>query len=64
MEGYIVVLLNVVVDNTSVKLWVPVNSTRKVFCCRVRDLGLNPAYTKNQLMSWPDGKSNHHKRMS
>ena len=38
--------------------WVPVSSTDKVFCRRARDLGSNPAYTKNQLMSWLDGKSN------
>ena len=36
--------------------WVPVSSTGKVSCCRVRDLGSNPAYTKNQLVSWSDGK--------
>uniref|UniRef100_A0A2N9IKR3 Uncharacterized protein n=1 Tax=Fagus sylvatica TaxID=28930 RepID=A0A2N9IKR3_FAGSY len=35
-------------------MWVPVSSTGKVSCCRVRDLGSNPAYTKNQLVSWPD----------
>ena len=43
-------------------LWVPVSSTGKVSCRRARDLGSNPAYTKNQLVSWPDGKSNHHER--
>ena len=62
MEGYTVVLFNVVIDNTSVKLWVLVSSTGKVFCRRVRDLGSNPAYAKNQLMSWPNGKNNHHER--
>jgi hypothetical protein len=41
-------------------LWVPVGSTSKVSCCRVRDLGSNLAYTKNQLVSWPGGKNNHH----
>jgi hypothetical protein len=44
------------------KLWVPVSSTGKVSCRRTRDLGSNPAYTKNQLVSWPDVKSNHHER--
>ena len=39
---------------------VPISSTSKVSCYRARDLGSNPAYTKNQLVSWPDGKSNHH----
>ena len=37
-------------------VWVPVSSTGKVSCCRARDLGSNPAYIKNQLVSWPDGK--------
>ena len=32
----------------------------KVTCCQARDLGSNPTYTKNQLVSWPDGRSNHH----
>ena len=32
----------------------------KVYCCRVRELGSSPVYTKNQLMFWPDGKNNHH----
>jgi hypothetical protein len=41
-------------------LWVPISSTGKVSCRRARDLGSNPAYTKNQLVSWPNGKSNHH----
>jgi hypothetical protein len=43
-------------------LWVPISSTGKVSCRRVRELGSNLVYTKNQLMSWPDGKSNHHER--
>ena len=43
-------------------MWVLVSSTSKVFCRRTRDLGSNPAYTKNQLMSWPNDKSNHHER--
>ena len=34
----------------------------KVSYRRARDLGSNPAYTKNQLVSWPDSKSNHHER--
>ena len=45
-----------------IALWVPVSSTGKVSCRRARDLGSNPAYTKNQLVSWPDGKSNYHER--
>uniref|UniRef100_A0A2N9GDV8 DUF4371 domain-containing protein n=1 Tax=Fagus sylvatica TaxID=28930 RepID=A0A2N9GDV8_FAGSY len=32
-----------------------ISSTGKVSYRRARDLGSNPAYTKNQLMSWPDG---------
>ena len=28
-------------------MWVPVSSTDKVYCSWVRDMGLNPAYTKN-----------------
>ena len=40
--------------------WIPVKSTSKIFCRRVRNLGLNLVYTKNQLISWSDGKSNHH----
>jgi hypothetical protein len=40
--------------------WVPISSTGKVFCRRARDLGSNPAYTKNQLVSWSDDKSNYH----
>ncbi len=43
-------------------LWVPVNSTGKVSCRRAKDLGSNPTYTKNQLVSWSDGKSNYHER--
>ena len=39
-------------------MWVPVSSISKISCRRVRDMGSNPAYTKNQLMSWPDGKGN------
>jgi hypothetical protein len=37
-----------------------VSLTGKVTCRRARDLGSNPTYTKNQLVSWPDGRSNHH----
>ena len=37
-----------------------VSLTGKVTCPRTRDLGSNPTYTKNQLVSWPDGRSNHH----
>jgi hypothetical protein len=44
------------------RVWVPVSSTGKVSCRQTRDLGSNPAYTKNQLMSWHDGKSNHHEQ--
>ena len=50
------------VYRTLFSLWVPVSSTGKVSCRRARDLGSNPACTKNQLVSWPDGKSNHHER--
>ena len=28
-------------------MWVPVSSTDKVYCSWVRDMGSNPAYTKN-----------------
>ena len=42
--------------------WIPVSSTGKVSCRRAKDLGSNPSYIKNQLMPWPDGKSNHYKR--
>ena len=42
-------------------LWVPVSSTGKVFCRRAKDLSSNPAYTKNQLVSWLNGKSKHHR---
>jgi hypothetical protein len=42
--------------------WVPVSSTGKVSYGRARDLGSNPVYTKNQLVSWLDGKSNHHEQ--
>ena len=41
---------------------VPVSLIGKVSCRRVRVLDSNPAYTKNQFVSWPDGKSNHHER--
>ena len=27
----------------------------------IRDLDSNSAYTKNEMVSWPDGKSNHHR---
>ena len=37
-------------------LWVPVSSTGKVSYRRIRGLGSNPAYTKNQLVSWLDDK--------
>jgi hypothetical protein len=33
-----------------------VSSTGKVSYRRIRGLGSNPAYTKNQLMSWLDDK--------
>ena len=36
--------------------WVPVSSTGKVSYRRIRSLGSNPAYTKNQLVSWLDDK--------
>ena len=39
--------------------WVPVSSTGKIFCRWARDLSLNPEYTKNQLVSWPDSKNYH-----
>ena len=35
--------------------WVLVSLTGKVSYRRARDLGLNPIYTINQLISWPDG---------
>ena len=59
----LVTLIIVVKNNISMKEvseWVSVSSTHKIFCCQVRDLSSNPAYTKNQLVSWPGGKSNHH----
>ena len=34
--------------------WVLVGSTHKVFCCRIWNLSLNSAYTKDQLVSWVD----------
>ena len=37
-----------------------VSLTGKVTCPRARDLGSNPTYTKNQLVSWPDGRNNHY----
>ena len=37
-----------------------VSLTGKVTCPRARDLGSNPTYTKNQLVSWPDNRNNHH----
>ena len=39
-------------------LWVPVNSIDKVsiFDGWIRDLGINPAYTKNRYVSWFDNK--------
>jgi hypothetical protein len=37
--------------SNNIFMWIPVNSTGKVFCRQARDLGLNPAYTKNQLVS-------------
>ena len=37
-------------------MWVPVSSTGKVSYRRIRGLGSNPAYTKNQLVSWLDDK--------
>jgi hypothetical protein len=37
-----------------------VSLTGKVICRRARDLGSNSTYTKNQLVFWPDGRSNHH----
>ena len=42
-------------------LCVPVNLIDKVSCRRVRDLGFESAYTKNKLVYWPDGKSNHYR---
>jgi hypothetical protein len=41
--------------------WVSVSSIGKISCYSVRDLDSNSAYTKNQLVSWFDGKNNHHK---
>jgi hypothetical protein len=32
-----------------------ISLTGKVYCRRARDLGSSPAYTKNQLIFWPDG---------
>jgi hypothetical protein len=37
-----------------------VSLTGKVTYRQARDLGSNPTYTKKQLVSWPDGRSNHH----
>ena len=42
-------------------LCVSVNLIGKISCCWVKDLGFESAYTKNKLVSWPDGKSNHHR---
>ena len=36
---------------TNTRLWVPISSTGKVSYRRARDLGSNPVYTKNQLVS-------------
>ena len=36
------------------------SSIGKIFCHRARDLSSYPAYTKDQLVSWSDGKNNHH----
>jgi hypothetical protein len=41
-------------------LWILVNSISEVSCPRIRDLDSNFAYTKNQLVSWPDDKRNYH----
>jgi hypothetical protein len=60
----LVTLIIVVKNNISMKevsKWVSVSSTHKIFCRQVRDLGSNSAYTKNQLVSWPGGKSNNHR---
>ena len=37
-----------------------VSSINKVSCRWVRDVSSNPTYTKNQLMTWLDGKINYH----
>ena len=42
------------------KTWISVSSISKIYCRRVKDLNLSPAYNKNLLMSWLDGKSNYH----
>ncbi len=38
-----------------------VSTTGTVFCHRAKDLGSNPAYTKNQLVSWLNDKNNYHR---
>ena len=36
--------------------WVSVSSTGKVSDSCIKDMGFNPAYTKNWLVSWSDDK--------
>ena len=37
-------------------MWILVSSTGKVTSRRIRNLSSNTAYTKNQLVSWPNDK--------
>ena len=38
-------------------MWIPTNSTGKISDGWIRNLGFNPAYTKNWLVSWSDDNS-------
>ena len=44
----------------TILLWAAVSLTDKISCRQVRDLVRIPFTPKNQLVSWPDGYSNHH----
>ena len=53
VRGEIEIESHIYVDLVNKKcymMWVPVSSTDKVSCSQVRDMGSNPAYTKNQLV--------------